>query len=61
MWRRIRNLWRLSELEVPPIGKNLHDFPPGTGIIQSLIRPKRATIIDLQEKEPQFNLKKELL
>lgn len=43
--RRLRNLWVLSEFEVPPIGKKINEYPLGSMVTTSLVKPKRAATI----------------
>lgn len=50
MLERLKNLWRLSELEVPEKGKQISDYPSGTTIIDALIKPKKATFIKYEKK-----------
>lgn len=47
-FKRIKNLWRLSELELPPEDKIIQD--KGQDIINYLIKPKKAVFIKYEKK-----------
>lgn len=55
-WRRLKNLWILSEYSIPEIGESISNKPTGTKIVQSLYKePEQkfqvATIIKLRPKD----------
>lgn len=50
MLKRLLNLWKLSEYEVPKVGQKLSELPVGTNIITSLFKkPEKPTIITKED------------
>lgn len=48
--KRFKNLWHLSEFEIPELGQKMSDLPTGSIIVNSLFNKKEmAQIIKLDD------------
>ena len=59
MFKKLRNLWRLSDYRPLEVGEKTSSLPTGSTVVQALVKetkykPKMATIINLEETPDDF-------
>lgn len=47
--QRFKNIWRLSEYEIPKLGEKTSDLPSGTNVITALFKKPQPKIISRKD------------